>query len=108
MTVRPPYRRSQVMSPTQDYQRGRFPEALACWGAQLAAGRSWSDVEGEILTCCDGRVDALTALLVQAETLRACGGDVSDEPDAGSPSNERRDPGSATRRSRQQRASFVC
>jgi hypothetical protein len=58
------------MSPTLDYQRGRLPEALACWGKQLAAGRSWSDVEDEILTCCEGRVDLLTGLLIQAETLR--------------------------------------
>ena len=58
------------MSPTQDYLHGRLPEALALWGVQLAAGRSWTDIEAEILNCCDGRVDLLTQLLIEAETVR--------------------------------------
>lgn len=65
------------MSPTYDYQHGRIDEALVRWGKHLAAGRSWRDVEDEILYCCQGRVDLLTALLVQAEIL-------SWEVDAGS------------------------
>jgi hypothetical protein len=59
------------MSPTQDYLHGRFADALACWGEELAAGRAWSEIEDEIVRCCEGRVDLLTALLVEAETLRA-------------------------------------
>ena len=58
------------MSPTQEYSQGRLPEALALWGVQLAAGRSWPDIEAEILNCCDGRVDLLTQLLIKAETVR--------------------------------------
>jgi hypothetical protein len=58
------------MSPTQDDQQGRFAEALACWRAQLAGGRSWGEVESEIITFCQGRVDLLTRLLIEAETLR--------------------------------------
>jgi hypothetical protein len=58
------------MSPTQDYQHGRFADALGWWGAQLAAGRSWRDIEAEIVDCCQGRVDSLTRLLIEAETLR--------------------------------------
>jgi hypothetical protein len=59
------------MSPTQEYQRGRFPEALARWSAELASGRSWFDIEAEIIECCGGRVDLLTGLLIQAETACA-------------------------------------
>jgi hypothetical protein len=59
------------MSPTQDHIHGRVPEALARWAEQLAAGRSWVSVEDEILSSCQGRVDLLTGLLIQAETL--CG-----------------------------------
>jgi len=62
------------MSPTQDYQDGRSAEALARWGEQLAAGRSWPHVENEILTYCQGRVELVTRLLIQAETLRATAG----------------------------------
>jgi hypothetical protein len=58
------------MSPTQEYQRGRFAEALARWRAELAAGRSWDEVQAEIVACCEGRVDLLTGLLIEAETLR--------------------------------------
>ena len=58
------------MSPTQDYLHGRTAEALASWREQLAAGRSWSEVEDEIVRCCEGRVDLLTRLLLEAETLR--------------------------------------
>ena len=58
------------MSPTRDYQQGRFAEALGWWGAQLAAGRSWRDIEAEIVDCCQGRVDLLTELLLEAETSR--------------------------------------
>ena len=58
------------MSPTQEYLHGRLPEALACWGAQLAAGRAWTDIEAEIVDCCESRVDLLTQLLVEAETVR--------------------------------------
>ena len=59
------------MSPTQEYLHGRLPEALACWGAQLAAGRAWTDIEAEIVDCCESRVDLLTQLLVEAETVRS-------------------------------------
>jgi hypothetical protein len=44
------------MSPNQQYLHGRLPEALACWGAQLASGRTWTEVEAEIIDCCQGRV----------------------------------------------------
>ena len=57
------------MSPTQEYLHGRLPEALRCWGAQLASGRTWSEVEAEIINCCQGRVDLLTQLLIEAETI---------------------------------------
>lgn len=60
------------MSPTQEYQRGRLTEALARWSAQLAAGRSWTDIEAEIMDCCQGRVDLLTGLLLEAEVALAC------------------------------------
>ena len=59
------------MSPTQDYECGRFSEALGWWAAQLAAGRSWGDIEAEIIGCCQGRADLLTQLLIAAETSRA-------------------------------------
>jgi len=59
------------MSPIQDYQCGRFPEALGWWAAQLDAGRSWGDIEAEIIACCEGRADLLTQLLIAAETSRA-------------------------------------
>jgi hypothetical protein len=58
------------MSPNQQYLHGRLPEALACWGAQLASGRTWTEVEAEIIDCCQGRVDLLTELLIEAETIR--------------------------------------
>ncbi len=58
------------MSPTEEYQHGRLARALAGWGAELSAGRSWTEVESEIITCCEGRVDLLTGLLIQAETAR--------------------------------------
>ena len=61
------------MSPTQDDQPGRFAQALARWRAQLARGRSWGEVESEIVTYCQGRVDLLTQLLIEAETLRLNG-----------------------------------
>lgn len=57
------------MSPTQEYQRGRVPEALMCWSADLAAGRSWREVQAEIIACCQGRIDLLTGLLLAAETV---------------------------------------
>ncbi len=59
------------MSPTEEYQHGRLARALAGWGAQLSAGRSWTEVEAEIISCCEGRVDLLTGLLIQAETARS-------------------------------------
>ena len=58
------------MSPTQEYLHGRLPEALTHWGAQLASGRSWSDIEAEIVASCRGRIDLLTQLLIEAETVR--------------------------------------
>ena len=61
------------MSPTQKYPPGRFAEALAYWRAQLAAGRSWDEVEAEIIASCEGRVDLLTGLLIEAETQRVSG-----------------------------------
>ncbi len=57
------------MSPTEEYQHGRLDRALTGWGGQLAAGRSWTEVEAEIISCCEGRVDLLTGLLIQAETV---------------------------------------
>jgi hypothetical protein len=57
------------MSPTQEYQRGRVPEALMRWSADLAEGRSWRDVEAEIIACCEGRIDQLTGLLLAAESV---------------------------------------
>jgi hypothetical protein len=59
------------MTPTQEYLHGRLPQALACWGAQLASGRAWLEIEAEIVRCCRGRVDLLTQLLIEAETVRA-------------------------------------
>jgi hypothetical protein len=59
------------MSPTEEYQHGRLDRALTAWGAQLAAGRAWTEVEAEIISCCEGRVDRLTSLLIQAETVRS-------------------------------------
>ena len=59
------------MTPTQEYLHGRLPQALACWGAQLASGRAWPEIEAEIISCCRGRVDLLTQLLIEAETVRA-------------------------------------
>jgi hypothetical protein len=58
------------MSPTEEYQQGRLARALTGWGTELAAGRSWTEVEAEIISCCDGRVDLLTRLLLEAETVR--------------------------------------
>jgi len=59
-----------MMSPSQDPRHAPFVEALTGWAEQLAAGRSWIDIEDEILTLSHGRVDVLTALLLQAEALR--------------------------------------
>src|SRR3712207_4964969 len=64
------------MSSTQDHLHGRFADALTSWGEQLAAGRSRSNIEAEIIARGEGRVDLRTDLLVEAETLResAAGG----------------------------------
>ena len=55
------------MTPAQDYLDGRFTEALVQWADQLAVGRTWREVKAEIVSCCEGRVDLLTALLIHAE-----------------------------------------
>jgi hypothetical protein len=59
------------MSPTEEYQQGRLARALAGWSEELAAGRSWTEVEAEILSCCEDRVDSLTGLLLEAERARS-------------------------------------
>ena len=59
------------MTPTQEYLHGRLRQALACWGAELASGRAWPEIEAEIISCCQGRADLLTHLLIEAETVRA-------------------------------------
>ncbi len=59
------------MSPIEEYQHGHLARALTAWQGQLAAGRSWTEVEAEIISCCDGRVDLLTGLLIEAETGRS-------------------------------------
>ena len=56
------------MSHSTTYVRGRFTEVLARWSEELAAGRSWAEVQSEILMSCQGRVDLLRQLLREAET----------------------------------------
>jgi hypothetical protein len=56
------------MSPTQEHPDERISQALTRWADQLAEGRSWSEVEDEIIRSCEGRVDLLTQLLIHAET----------------------------------------
>ena len=67
------------MNPTPDYRQALLAGALQGWAEQLAAGRPWGDVEGEILACCHGRIDLMAGLLIHAETLRGNGGTATQE-----------------------------
>jgi hypothetical protein len=47
-----------------------YDKALSRWREHLAAGKSWSKIEVEILAVCQSRVDLLTQLLIVAEETR--------------------------------------
>jgi hypothetical protein len=61
-------RRERLVDLAAGHLKGHSSEPVARWRRQLAAGRSWSEVEVEVLIWSGARIDRLTRLLIEAET----------------------------------------